>query len=128
YSHLPVSRSSDGFTTTGLIGHLLSLALASSVWAADCDSLRLHSWVPTAHAREALRFVNGPVVFWDLSRVPEEYREGGGRTTSTSNRLGDCSGSGSGYLSNLVTRSLPTTPQRGQSLKAKLPLLGGALL
>ncbi|CAI9612812.1 unnamed protein product, partial [Staurois parvus] len=51
----------------GFTSHLLSLALASSVWAPGCDSLRLHSRVPTAHARKALRFVNGPVVFWDLS-------------------------------------------------------------
>ncbi|CAI9624462.1 unnamed protein product [Staurois parvus] len=35
--------------------------------------------MPTAHVREVLRFVNGPVVFWDLSRVPEDYRERGGQ-------------------------------------------------
>ncbi|CAI9595422.1 unnamed protein product, partial [Staurois parvus] len=29
----------------------------------------LHSRVPTAHVREVLRFVNGPIVFWDLSAV-----------------------------------------------------------
>ncbi|CAI9562040.1 unnamed protein product, partial [Staurois parvus] len=51
--------------------------LASSVWAPGCDSLRLHSRVPTAHARAALCFINGPVIFWDLSRVPKDYREGG---------------------------------------------------
>ncbi|CAI9609369.1 unnamed protein product [Staurois parvus] len=44
------------------IGHLLSLLPDSSMCAPGCDSLRLHSRVPTAHAREALRFVNGPVV------------------------------------------------------------------
>ncbi|CAI9532820.1 unnamed protein product [Staurois parvus] len=49
------------------------------MWAPGCDSLRLHSQVPTEHVREALRFVNGPVVFWDLSRVPEDYRGGGGQ-------------------------------------------------
>ncbi|CAI9563567.1 unnamed protein product, partial [Staurois parvus] len=45
--------------------------------APGCDSLRLHSRVPTAHVRVVLRFMNGPVVFWDLSRVPQDYREGG---------------------------------------------------
>ncbi|CAI9593926.1 unnamed protein product, partial [Staurois parvus] len=64
--------------TAGFTGPLLSLALASLVWAPGCDSLRLHSQVPTAHAQEVLRFVNGPVVFGDLSRVPEDYGEGGG--------------------------------------------------
>ncbi|CAI9548620.1 unnamed protein product, partial [Staurois parvus] len=54
---------------------------ASSVWAPGCDSLRLHSRVPTAHARVALRFMNGPVVFWDLSRVPKDYGEGGREDT-----------------------------------------------
>ncbi|CAI9586660.1 unnamed protein product [Staurois parvus] len=49
---------------------------ASSVWAPGCDCLRLHSRVPTAHVRVALLFMNGPVVFWDLSRVPEDYGEG----------------------------------------------------
>ncbi|CAI9558230.1 unnamed protein product, partial [Staurois parvus] len=52
-------------------------APASSVWAPGCDSLRLHSRVPTAHMRVALSFLNGPVVFWDLSRVPQDFREGG---------------------------------------------------
>ncbi|CAI9552097.1 unnamed protein product, partial [Staurois parvus] len=56
---------------------LYSRRLASSVWAPSCDSLWLHSQVPTAHVQVALRFVNGPVVFWDLSRVPQDYREGG---------------------------------------------------
>ncbi|CAI9573650.1 unnamed protein product, partial [Staurois parvus] len=67
-------------------------ARASLVWAPGCDSLRLHSRVPTAHAREALRFVNSPAIFWDLSRVPED---------------GD-GGSGSGLLSSPVvcTQSL----------------------
>ncbi|CAI9557985.1 unnamed protein product, partial [Staurois parvus] len=82
---------------------------ASSVWAPDCDSFRLHSRVPTAHARVALRFVNGPVVFWDLSRVPKDYRERGGRTTSASDRLGDNSRRGSGYLSSSGTGS-PKVP------------------
>ncbi|CAI9544989.1 unnamed protein product, partial [Staurois parvus] len=50
---------------------------APSVWAPGCESLLLHSRVPTAHARVALHFMNGPVVFWDLSRVPKDYREGG---------------------------------------------------
>ncbi|CAI9531515.1 unnamed protein product, partial [Staurois parvus] len=40
-------------------------------------SLRFHSRVPTDRAQVALRFMNGPVVFWDLSRVPKDYREGG---------------------------------------------------
>ncbi|CAI9532883.1 unnamed protein product [Staurois parvus] len=31
--------------------------------------------------------MNGPVVFWDLSRVPKDYREGG-RTPYASDRLG----------------------------------------
>ncbi|CAI9555825.1 unnamed protein product, partial [Staurois parvus] len=39
--------------------------------------MRLHSRVPIVHARVELSFVNGPVVFWDLSRVPKDYREGG---------------------------------------------------
>ncbi|CAI9556890.1 unnamed protein product, partial [Staurois parvus] len=39
-------------------------------------SLQLHSQVPTEHARVALRFLNGPVVFLDLSCVPKDYREG----------------------------------------------------
>ncbi|CAI9532955.1 unnamed protein product, partial [Staurois parvus] len=68
-------------------GRLLLPPPSSSVWAPGCDSLRLHSWVPTAHARVALHFVNGPVVFWDLSRVPEDYGEGGGRMTSASDCL-----------------------------------------
>ncbi|CAI9580888.1 unnamed protein product [Staurois parvus] len=46
-------------------------------WAPSCDSLWLHSRVPTV--REALHFLNGPVVFSDLSRVPEDYRQGGGQ-------------------------------------------------
>ncbi|CAI9563037.1 unnamed protein product, partial [Staurois parvus] len=50
---------------------------ASSLWAPGCDSLQLHSRVPTVHAQVALRFMNGPVVFWDLSHVPKDYREGG---------------------------------------------------
>ncbi|CAI9598525.1 unnamed protein product, partial [Staurois parvus] len=54
---------------------------ASSAWAPGCDSLRLHSQVPTAHVRVALCFLNGPVVFWDLSRVPKDYREGGRENT-----------------------------------------------
>ncbi|CAI9586766.1 unnamed protein product, partial [Staurois parvus] len=56
-------------------------APASSVWAPGCESLWLHSRVPTAHARVALRFLNGPVVFWDLSRVPKDYGEGGREDT-----------------------------------------------
>ncbi|CAI9557522.1 unnamed protein product, partial [Staurois parvus] len=56
---------------------LYSRRPASSVWAPGCDSSRLHSRVPTAHERVALRFVNYPVVFWDLSCVPKDYREGG---------------------------------------------------
>ncbi|CAI9544871.1 unnamed protein product [Staurois parvus] len=56
---------------------LYSRRPASSVWAPGCDSLRLHSRVPTAHAQAALSFMNGPVVFWNLSRVPKDYREGG---------------------------------------------------
>ncbi|CAI9609469.1 unnamed protein product, partial [Staurois parvus] len=47
---------------------------ASSVWAPGCEAA---SWVPTAHAQVALHFMNGPVVFWDLSHVPKDYREGG---------------------------------------------------
>ncbi|CAI9548528.1 unnamed protein product [Staurois parvus] len=61
--------------------------------------------------------MNGPVVFWDLSRVPKDYREGG-RTPSASDRLGDRTRSGSGYLSNSGTRS-PKVPilngERGSS-------------
>ncbi|CAI9542671.1 unnamed protein product, partial [Staurois parvus] len=71
-SHLPVPWSSCVLTTAGFTGRLLSLAPASLVWAPGCDSLWLHSQLPTANAREALRFVNGPVVFWDLSHVPED--------------------------------------------------------
>ncbi|CAI9605253.1 unnamed protein product, partial [Staurois parvus] len=59
---------------------LLSLAPAFLMWAPSCDSLWLQSRVPTAHAREALHFVNSPVVFWDLSHVPEDYGEGGKAT------------------------------------------------
>ncbi|CAI9550431.1 unnamed protein product, partial [Staurois parvus] len=55
---------------------LYSRRAASSVWAPGCDSLRLHSRVPTANARVALPFMNGPVVFWDLSRVPKDYWKG----------------------------------------------------
>ncbi|CAI9619436.1 unnamed protein product, partial [Staurois parvus] len=58
-----------------------SWAPASSLWATGCDSLRLHSRVPTEHVRVALRFLNGPVVFWDLSLVPKDYREGGREDT-----------------------------------------------
>ncbi|CAI9564186.1 unnamed protein product, partial [Staurois parvus] len=46
-----------------------------------CDCLRLHNRVPTVHARVALSFMNGPVVFWDLSRVPKDYRKGGREDT-----------------------------------------------
>ncbi|CAI9607158.1 unnamed protein product, partial [Staurois parvus] len=49
---------------------------ASSVWVLGCDCLRLYSRVPTANVQVALRFMNGPVVFWDLSRVQEDYGEG----------------------------------------------------
>ncbi|CAI9548988.1 unnamed protein product, partial [Staurois parvus] len=41
--------------------------------------------------------MNGPVVFWDLSRVPKDYREGGHLPLPTPG-LGDRTGSGSGYL------------------------------
>ncbi|CAI9536999.1 unnamed protein product [Staurois parvus] len=68
--------------------------------------------------------MNGPIVFWDLSRVPKDYRVGG-RTPSASNRLGNRTGSGSGYLSNSDTRSPPLLPKGGPVLKAELPLLGG---
>ncbi|CAI9568496.1 unnamed protein product, partial [Staurois parvus] len=47
----------------------------------SCESLQLDSRVPTAHAREVLHFMNGPVVFWDLSRVPKDYRKGGREDT-----------------------------------------------
>ncbi|CAI9623197.1 unnamed protein product, partial [Staurois parvus] len=56
---------------------LYSSRPVSSVWAPSCDGLHLHSRVPTAHARVALRFINGPVVFWDLSLVPNDYTQGG---------------------------------------------------
>ncbi|CAI9571512.1 unnamed protein product, partial [Staurois parvus] len=56
---------------------LYSRRPASSVWAPSCDSLWLHIRVPTAHVRVALRFPNSSVVFWDLSCVPKDYREGG---------------------------------------------------
>lgn len=56
-----------------------SVGLASLLWAPGCDSLRLYSRVPTAHARAALRSVTGPEVFWDLLYVPEDFgREGEG--------------------------------------------------
>ncbi|CAI9560593.1 unnamed protein product [Staurois parvus] len=58
--------------------HLLSPVPASLVWAPSCDSLQLHSWVPTAHEREALHFENGPAVFWDLTR--RRRLRGGGTT------------------------------------------------
>ncbi|CAI9587114.1 unnamed protein product, partial [Staurois parvus] len=87
---------------------------ATLVWAPGCDSLQLHSQVPTAHAREALRFVNGPVVFWDLSRVPEHYREGGRTTTSASNRLGDRTEVG--VVPVKFRYPLLPAPQRCQSL------------
>ncbi|CAI9581365.1 unnamed protein product, partial [Staurois parvus] len=54
---------------------------ASSLWAPGCDSLRLHSRIPSAHARVVLCFLNGSVVFGDLSRVPKDYREGGKEDT-----------------------------------------------
>ncbi|CAI9571983.1 unnamed protein product, partial [Staurois parvus] len=79
-----------------------------------CDSLRLHSRVPTEHVRVAMHFMNGPVVFWDLSRVPKDYREGGHLPfpIAQANRPEV----GAGYLSNSGTHS-PPTPQRCQSLK-----------
>ncbi|CAI9547270.1 unnamed protein product, partial [Staurois parvus] len=75
YSHLPVPWSC-GVSPVSL-AVLYSRRPASSVWALGCDSVQLHSRVPTAHVRVALCFLNGPVVFWDLSRVPKDYREGG---------------------------------------------------
>ncbi|CAI9623418.1 unnamed protein product, partial [Staurois parvus] len=97
---------------------LYSRRLASSVWAPGCDSLRLQSRVPTTHARVALHFMNGPVVFWDLLRVPKDYREGE-RTPSASDSLGQ---GGSGYLSNLDTRSPKVPILNGeQSLKWNFP-------
>ncbi|CAI9618067.1 unnamed protein product, partial [Staurois parvus] len=92
---------------------LYSRRPASSVWAPGCDSLRPHSRVPTA-----LCFMNGPVVFWDLSRVPKDYREDTfrfrsprpGRDDGTCSPaalrlptpgLGDQTGSGSGYVKSL---------------------------
>ncbi|CAI9563488.1 unnamed protein product, partial [Staurois parvus] len=60
---------------------LYSWRPVSSVWAPGCDSLRPHTRVPTVHARVVLCFMNGPVVFWDLSRVPKDYREGGREDT-----------------------------------------------
>ncbi|CAI9542756.1 unnamed protein product, partial [Staurois parvus] len=68
--------------------------------------------------------MNGPVVFWDLPHVPKDYGEGG-RTPSASDRLGDRTGSGSGYLSNSGT--LPpkvpilNLPSGEQSLKLNFP-------
>ncbi|CAI9607896.1 unnamed protein product [Staurois parvus] len=66
-----------------------------------------------------MRFMNGPLVFRDLSRVPKEYREGG-RTPSASDCLGDQTGSGSGYLSNSGTCS-PPPPQRCKPLVGSSP-------
>ncbi|CAI9551205.1 unnamed protein product, partial [Staurois parvus] len=100
---------------------LYSRRPASSVWAPGCDSLRFHSGVPTAHLQIALRFLNGPVVFWDLSRVPKDYREGG-RTPSASDRLCDQTGRRSGYLSNPGTRPPPPLPKaEEQSLMRNFP-------
>ncbi|CAI9552913.1 unnamed protein product, partial [Staurois parvus] len=77
-------------------GHPVFLATASSVWAPSCDSRVL--------------IEHGPVVFWELSHVLQDYGEGGGRTNSTSDCKGDHSGSGSGYLSISGTRS-PKLPK-----------------
>ncbi|CAI9576778.1 unnamed protein product, partial [Staurois parvus] len=63
--------------TARFTGRPVFLSPASSLWALGCDSLQLHSRVPTEHARQALCFLNGPVVFWDLSRDPQDFREGG---------------------------------------------------
>ncbi|CAI9599558.1 unnamed protein product, partial [Staurois parvus] len=125
-SHLPVPRSHGVLPAAHFTSHLVFLEPASSVWAPGCDSLQLHSQLPSC---EKL-CLNGPLVFWDLSRVPEDYGEGS--TTSASDRLGDRSGSGSGYLSNSGTRS-PKVPiliggSGGPVFKVELPLLGGAPL
>ncbi|CAI9574026.1 unnamed protein product, partial [Staurois parvus] len=52
-------------------------ALCSQHWHLQCGhpaviACGYHSLVLTEYVRVALRFVNGPVVFWDLSRVPED--------------------------------------------------------
>ncbi|CAI9574484.1 unnamed protein product, partial [Staurois parvus] len=93
---------------------------ASSVWAPGCDSLRLHSRVPTEHAREALRFVNGAVVLWDLSRVPKDYGEREDTFHFRSPRPRTRSGSSS--LSNSGTRPPKVPILNGeQSLKRNFP-------
>lgn len=48
----------------------------SLLWACSCDSLRLHSWGPTADARAVLCSVTSPEVFWDLACVPEDLERG----------------------------------------------------
>lgn len=45
--------------------------LALLLMEANCDSLWLHSRLPTAYARVALHFVIGPAASWDLWQVPE---------------------------------------------------------
>ncbi|CAI9578064.1 unnamed protein product, partial [Staurois parvus] len=52
---------------TGTYSRFRGVVLPSSFCAGFCDSL-----VPTAHAREALRFYEWPSAFWDLSCVPED--------------------------------------------------------
>ncbi|CAI9624342.1 unnamed protein product [Staurois parvus] len=47
--------------------------------------------------------MNGPVVFWTCHVPQKTTGREGGRTPSVSDRLGDWTGSGSGYLSNLST-------------------------
>ncbi|CAI9550432.1 unnamed protein product, partial [Staurois parvus] len=92
------------------------LSLASLVWAPSCDRLRLHSRVPTAHAREVLCFVNGLLVFWDLSRVPQDYRE----DNSSEVGVGTCQ----------IWVPTPPAPQRSASLviSCTLSAVSGHLL
>ncbi|CAI9611354.1 unnamed protein product, partial [Staurois parvus] len=65
--------------------------------------------------------MNGPVVFWDLSHVPKDYRKGGHLPLV----IRPETGSGSGYLSNSGTRSPKVSILNGergeQSLKQNFP-------
>ncbi|CAI9535263.1 unnamed protein product, partial [Staurois parvus] len=95
---------------------------ASLVWAPGCDSLRLHRRVPTAHARVALRFMNGPVVFWDLSRVQKTTRREDVRTPAVSDRQGQGPEMGAGTCQMRVPAPQKVPILKGeQSLKRNFP-------
>lgn len=51
---------------------MLLIALASSPWAPDCDLLRLHSRVPTAHVWVTLCIVSGGCSFLGPVSIPED--------------------------------------------------------